>query len=50
MVPGEENVVLYRRFVDELINNRNLAVIDTMSPKTLSSTEDYPDFPRDVTV
>ena len=42
---SEENVALFRRFVDELINNRNVAVIDTMVAEDFVEHDGLPGFP-----
>jgi predicted ester cyclase len=41
----DENVALFRRFVDELINNRNLAAIDTMVAEDFVEHGGLPGFP-----
>ena len=42
---SEENVALFRRFVDEVINNRNVAVIDTMVAEDFVEHGGLPGFP-----
>jgi steroid delta-isomerase-like uncharacterized protein len=44
-VGTEENVVLFSRFVDELINKRNVAVIDTMVAEDFVEHDGLPGFP-----
>jgi predicted ester cyclase len=42
----EENVALFRQFVDELINNRNVGVIDTMVAEDFVEHGGLPGFPE----
>ena len=42
---SEENVALFRRFVDELINKRNVGVIDTMVAEDFVEHDGLPGFP-----
>jgi steroid delta-isomerase-like uncharacterized protein len=42
----QENVALFCRFVDELINKRNVAVIDTMVAEDFVEHDGLPGFPQ----